>query len=474
MADDTQAPPITAQVLVVDDEEDHAEVMAEALRRLGHVCTLVHGADAAVDELKHGGFDLVVTDLKMVNEDDGMVVLAAARQHQPQAETVMVTAHGDVPTAKAAIRNGAFDFIEKPLDLEVFRTLCGNAINTVFLRAQNTELRSRLDENFGFEGIIGTSAPVRQLIVTLKQIAPSPLPVLITGESGTGKELVAQALHNNSKRSRKPFAPLNCAGLSESILEDELFGHVRGAFTGADKDRQGRFEYADGGTLFLDEVGDMPVPMQAKLLRVLESGEVVRVGSNEPRHVDVRLVSATNRPLEKMVADGTFREDLYFRIKGVELHLPALRERREDIALLTRHFVTRFAQKMEQAPPTVAEDLQALLNRFDWPGNVRQLMNVLQNMVVVHDGDTLEPRHLPAEIARKLDAGASAGVGDAGSSAGAGTVSSGGGALSLDQLEKRAIRDTLKATNGNREHAAKVLGIGERTLYRKLKEYGLK
>lgn len=473
MANEPQDPPITAQILVVDDEEDHAEVMAEALRRLGHVCTLVHGADPAIDELKHGGFDLVVTDLKMVGDDDGMKVLAAARQHQPQAETVMVTAHGDVPTAKAAIRNGAFDFIEKPLDLDVFRTLCGNAINTVFLRAQNTELRSRLDENFGFEGIIGTSAPVRQLIVTLKQIAPSPLPVLITGESGTGKELVAQALHNNSKRSRKPFAPLNCAGLSESILEDELFGHVRGAFTGADKERQGRFEYADGGTLFLDEVGDMPVPMQAKLLRVLESGEVVRVGSNEPRHVDVRLVSATNRPLEEMVADGTFREDLYFRIKGVELHLPALRERREDIALLTRHFVTRFAQKMEQDVPAVAEDLQALLNRFDWPGNVRQLMNVLQNMVVVHDGDTLEPRHLPAEIARKLDAGASAGVGDAGSSGG-GAAPSGGGALSLDQLEKRAIRDTLKATNGNREHAAKILGIGERTLYRKLKEYGLK
>ena len=471
MADETQAPPITAQILVVDDEPDHAEVMAEALRRQGHVCTLVHGPDEAIDELKHGGFDLVVTDLKMVGEEDGMSVLAAARQHQPQAETVMVTAHGDVPTAKAAIRNGAFDFIEKPLDLDVFRTLCGNAINTVFLRAQNTELRSRLDENFGFEGIIGTSAPVRQLIVTLKQIAPSPLPVLITGESGTGKELVAQALHNNSKRSRKPFAPLNCAGLSESILEDELFGHVRGAFTGADKERQGRFEYADGGTLFLDEVGDMPVPMQAKLLRVLESGEVVRVGSNEPRHVDVRLVSATNRPLEEMVADGTFREDLYFRIKGVELHLPALRERREDIPLLTKHFVTRFAQKMEQDVPAVAEDLQALLNRFDWPGNVRQLMNVLQNMVVVHDGDTLEPRHLPAEVARKLDAGASEGIGDAGSVSGGG---GGGGALSLDQLEKRAIRDTLKATNGNREQAAKILGIGERTLYRKLKEYGLK
>ncbi|MEM7625909.1 MAG: sigma-54 dependent transcriptional regulator [Planctomycetota bacterium] len=457
-ADDT----ITAQVLVIDDEPDHAEVMAEALRRIGHVCTLVNNLDDAKDELQHGNFDLVVTDLKMDSDDDGMQVLAAARQTQPNAETIMVTAHGDVPTAKAAIKGGAFDFIEKPLDLDVFRTLCGNALNTVFLRAQNDDLRSRLDEQFGFEGIIGNSPAIRQLITTMKQIAPSTIPVLITGESGTGKELVAQALHNNSKRDKKQFAPLNCAGLSESILEDELFGHVRGAFTGAEKDRQGRFEYAHGGTLFLDEVGDMPKAMQAKLLRVLESGEVVRVGSNEPRHVDVRLVSATNRDLAEMVKEGEFREDLFFRIKGVELRLPSLRERREDIPLLTRHFVTHYARQMEKDVPAVAEDVQMLLMQHDWPGNVRQLMNVIQNMVVIADGDTLEPRHLPPEVAQ-----AKAGGGDT-----AGSVNTGG--MSLDHLEKQAIREALRTTAGNREQAAKMLGIGERTLYRKLKEYGLK
>ncbi|MEM6458292.1 MAG: sigma-54 dependent transcriptional regulator [Planctomycetota bacterium] len=452
---------ITAQVLVVDDEPDHAEVMAEALRRLGHVCTLVHDLPAAEDELKHGGFDLVVTDLKMDGDEDGMRVLAAARATQPNAETVMVTAHGDVPTAKAAIKGGAFDFVEKPLDLDVFRTLCTNALNTVFLRAQNQELRGRLDERYGFEGIIGGSPAIRAVIATMKQIAPSPIPVLITGESGTGKELVAQAIHNNSKRAKRQFAPLNCAGLSESILEDELFGHVRGAFTGAEKDRQGRFEYAHGGTLFLDEVGDMPTSMQAKLLRVLQSGEVVRVGSNEPRIVDVRLVSATNHDLAERVKEGRFREDLYFRIKGVELRLPALRERREDIALLTRHFVQRYAQEMEREVPGVAEDTQTALMQFDWPGNVRQLMNVIQNMVVVADGDTLEPRHLPPEVAP----GSSQASGES-------RVSTGG--MSLDQLEKQAIRDTLRTTAGNREQAAKMLGIGERTLYRKLKEYGLK
>ena len=456
-----------AQVLVIDDEPDHAEVMAEALRRLGHVCTLVHNLPAATDELDHGSFDLVVTDLVMDHPDDGMNVLRHARQSQPHAETIMVTAHGDVPTAKAAIKTGAFDFIEKPLDLDVFRTLCNNALNTVFLRSQNADLRSRLDDRLGFEGIIGTSPAIRHLITTMKQIAPSPIPVLITGESGTGKELVAQALHNNSKRAGNRFAPLNCAGLSESILEDELFGHVRGAFTGADKDRQGRFEYADRGTLFLDEVGDMPRTMQAKLLRVLESGEVVRVGANEPKTVDIRLISATNQPLEQMVKDGTFREDLYFRVKGVELKLPPLRDRREDIPQIVRHFISRYAHEMEKDVPAVAEDVMQTLMQYDWPGNIRQLMNAVQNMVIMTDDDTIEPRHLPPEVSQA--AGNASGEGVEG-----GQKFTGGGGMSLDQLEKQAIRDTLRTTAGNREQAAKMLGIGERTLYRKLKEYGLK
>ncbi|WP_428386496.1 sigma-54-dependent transcriptional regulator [Mucisphaera sp.] len=450
----------TAQVLLVDDEEDHAEVMAEALRRLGHVCTLVHDRAAAEEELKHGQFDLIVTDLVMDAEDDGMRVLEAARMSQPHAETVMVTAHGDVPTAKKAIRGGAFDFIEKPLDLDVFRTLCTNALRTVFLRAQNTDLQQRLDEKYGFEGIVGDSSGIRGVITRLRQVAPTTIPVLILGESGTGKELVAQAVHNNSKRARKPFVPLNCAGLSESILEDELFGHVRGAFTGADKERQGRFEYADGGTLFLDEVGDMPLAMQAKLLRVLESGEVVRLGSNETKHVDVRLVSATNRDLAELVSKGEFREDLYFRIKGAEVTLPALRERREDIPVLVRHFVERFAREYERSVPEVAEDVQLALSGYAWPGNVRQLINVVQNMLVITEGDRIEPRHLPSEIRPAANED--------------GMFAEDPNAMSLDQIEKRAIREALRVTAGNREQAAKALGIGERTLYRKLKEYGLK
>ncbi|MFA9480416.1 sigma-54-dependent transcriptional regulator [Phycisphaerales bacterium AB-hyl4] len=463
MADQNQDN-ITAQVLVVDDEPDHAEVMAEALRRMGHVCTLVHDLDAAKDELTHGQFDLVVTDLVMDTERDGMEVLATARQHQPNAETVLVTAHGDVPTAKAAIKGGAYDFIEKPLDLDVFRTLCTHAIQAVGLRGENTQLRERLDEQYGFEGIIGNSQPMRQLITRMKQVAPSPIPVLITGESGTGKELVAQAIHNNSKRAKKQFVPLNCAGLSESILEDELFGHVRGAFTGAERDREGRFEYAHGGTLFLDEVGDMPLTMQAKLLRVLESGEVVRLGANATRHVDVRLISATNHDLKALVKEGKFREDLYFRIAGAELKLPPLRERRDDIPMLVRHYVLKFSKEMDRepaGPPEVAEDVMMTLMQAPWPGNVRQLMNAVQNMLVIAEGDRIEPRHLPPDL-RGSESPQVAGLLPDPST------------MNLEQIEKRAIRNALRINHGNREAAAKMLGIGERTLYRKLKEYGLK
>ncbi|MCC7193420.1 MAG: sigma-54-dependent Fis family transcriptional regulator [Phycisphaeraceae bacterium] len=457
MSEATDTP--TAQILVVDDEVDHAEVMAEVLRRQGHVCTIVHSLTAAQEELRHGQFDLIVTDLRMEGEEDGLQVLATARQSQAGAETILVTAHGGVSTCKAALKQGAYDFIEKPLDLDVFRTLTQHAIQAVMLRAQNTHLRERIDETYGFEGIIGSSPAIRRLITTMRQIAPSTIPVLITGESGTGKELVAQAIHNNSKRARHHFVAINCAGLSESILEDELFGHVKGAFTGADRDRQGRFEYANGGTLFLDEVGDMPPLMQAKLLRVLESGEVVRLGSNEPRHVDVRLLSATNRNLDEMVKQHQFREDLYFRIKGVNLHLPALRERREDIPVLARHFVHKFAAQFDRPAIDLTEETQTALMSFDWPGNVRQLINVLQNMIAIADGERLELRHLPPEI-RGAD--------------GAGEISVGGPPMSLDQLEKQAIRDALRVNKGNREAAAKMLGIGERTLYRKLKEYGLK
>ncbi len=459
MPDSSDIP--TAQILIVEDEVEHAEVMAEALRRLGHVCTIVHSLPEAQQELKHGHFDLIVTDLVMDSDDDGLQVLAAARADHPHAETVLVTAHGDVPTCRAALKQGAFDFIEKPLDLEVFRSLVTNALRAVMLRHPSRPSQSADDDSIS-HGIIGTSVAIRQVLATIQRIAPSDIPVLITGESGTGKELIAAALHNLSRRQSKHFVPLNCAGLSESILEDELFGHVKGAFTGADKDRQGRFEYADQGTLFLDEVGDMPMVMQAKLLRVLESGEVVRMGSNAPKHVDVRLISATHRDLNEMVKGEKFREDLFFRIRGAEVHLPPLRDRREDISLLADAFIQDYVQRNDLTPPPFADDTLTMLMQYHWPGNVRQLRNVVQNMIVTADGPVLEPRHLPAEVrsGEGVDLGSDPAKAESG--------------LSLDQIEKRAIREALHINKGNREQAAKMLGIGERTLYRKLKEYGLK
>jgi DNA-binding NtrC family response regulator len=475
---------IVAQVLIVEDEIEHAEVMAEALRRPGHICTIVNGIEAAAQELEHGSFDVIVTDLRMpesagvhgVNPDGGnagMRVLEMSSRFQPDAETVMVTAHGDVPTARDAFKHGAFDFVEKPLDLIVFRSVVNRAAEQAVLRGEAVELKE-LVQHDGFEGIVAGSEAMRKILKTVKTVANSKLPVLITGESGTGKELIAQAVHNNSPRSKKRFVTMNCAGQAESLLEDQLFGHVRGAFTGAEKDREGVFEYSDQGTVFLDEIGDMPLPMQAKLLRVLESGEVVRLGSNESKHVDVRFVSATNQDFNAMTADGTFRQDLYFRINGAHIHLPPLRERREDIPRIVRHAIAKFGSELlsGQPIPEISDAAMLRLTAFRWPGNVRQLINVIENMIVMAIGDAdegqvvkVDVQHIPVEVTAVEGDGL---VGDAVNVAGslAGT--------SLEQLEKQAIRETLKITGGNREQTAKLLGIGERTLYRKLKDYGLR
>ncbi len=480
-----------AQVLIVEDEPDHADVMADALRKPGHVCTIVGGVAEALDELRGGSFDVVVTDLRMPisagfdaepggqvdpdGGDAGLVVLRAARSLQPEAETVMVTAHGDVATARAAFKEGVFDFIEKPLDLELFRSLINRAAEAVLLRHESGELGD-LVQHDGFEGIIAGSEAMRKIINTVRTVAASPIPVLITGESGTGKELIARAVHANSPRAKGRYVTFNCAGQSETLLEDQLFGHVRGAYTGADRDREGVFEYATNspggpGTVFLDEIGDMPMAMQAKLLRVLESGEVVRLGANEPRKIDVRFVSATNKDLKPAIDRGEFRGDLYFRINGSHIHLPPLRERREDIPRIARHAIAKASEQMAPGKPVPGITDAALMRlaSYPWPGNVRELLNVVQNMTVTALGEagegsaTLDVRHIPDDV-RTPDADEMPEPSGAGSLAG----------TSLDQLEKRAIRETLRLTGGNREQTAKMLGIGERTLYRKLKEYGLR
>ena len=453
----------TLTALIVDDEPEHAQTMADALRKPGHVCTIRHGRAEAEDELRHGAFDVIVTDLVMEGPTAGLEVLELAKRLQPDAETIMVTAHGDIPTAKKALQGGAYDFIEKPLDLVVFRNLVQRAAETVVLRHQNSRLKGELDAAYGFEGIIGDSPAMRQVVALVRQVAPSSIPVLIRGESGTGKELVAAAIHKASRRADRRYVTFNAAGQSESLLEDQLFGHVRGAFTGADRDREGVFEFADKGTLFLDEIGDMPLTMQPKLLRVLETGDVVRLGANEQRKTDVRFVSATNRDLGQMAKDGRFREDLYYRIRGAEIVIPPLRERREDIPLLVTHAVGKYAAELGRQRPDVPQPVMMRLVGYDWPGNVRELFNAVHRMVVTAQGPELSLRDVPDEIRSADDA-----------TEGQGAVGSSLAGVGLDKLEKEAIRQTLAMTAGNREQAAQMLGIGERTLYRKLKEYGLR
>jgi two-component system response regulator HydG len=454
------------RVLVIDDEVDHADVMCEALERQKCDCDQGHSLDDAKRYMKRKRYDVIVTDLRMDGDRDGLEVLKHAKDLDEPPPVILVTAVNDVPTSKEALREGVYDYITKPLDLDDFRAQVGRAAEKSRLRRRNKDLETEIAEvtidEGGFEGIVGNSQAMKRVIDTAKQIARSQIPVLILGESGTGKELVAKAIHNHSDRRKQRLVTLNCAGLSESILEDELFGHVKGAFTGAQSDRAGRFEHADGGTLFLDEIGDMPASMQAKLLRVLENGEVIRLGDNEPRQVDVRIVSATNRDIEQMVADKEFREDLYFRIKGVTLRLPALRERRDDIPLLMHFFVRRAADQYDKEIDKIAPEVQQAFMAAPWPGNVRQLKSTVDNLVVMTSGETITADALPPELTPGT-ADPATGVGGLDGLVG----------ISIEQAEVELIRNTLKLTGGNREQAAKILKIGERTLYRKIKEYDL-
>jgi len=447
-----------ADILVVDDEVSHAEAVAEALSRLQHNCEQAHSGTEAITRLEQQHFDVIVTDLVLGGEHDGLAVLAAARKRSPGTEVILITAHSSVATCRSALQDGAFDYIEKPLDLDELRAVVQRASERTAQQRLIRELREQLDKHYGLEGIIGNSAAMISVLETVRRIAPSNLPVLIQGASGTGKELVARAIHGNSRRSANRFVALNCAGLSETLLEDELFGHVKGAYTGAAADRKGRFEYADGGTMFLDEVGDMPMAMQAKLLRVLENGELVPVGSNEPVHVDVRIISATNTNLEQRVEKKLFRQDLFFRLNGVSIQLPPLSRRREDIPMLIEHFIKLAGDAHGTKVTGISPEAQRALMAFDWPGNVRQLRNVVENMVVLAEEGKLGTGDLPPEIH-------------------GGEPADRGGALvgmSISEAEKELIRNTLRMVGGNRTQAAKILGIGERTLYRKIKEYGLK
>ncbi|MDA0970945.1 MAG: sigma-54 dependent transcriptional regulator [Planctomycetota bacterium] len=460
------SPPLVS-VLVVDNDLAHARTMAEVLERLGYRCVVAGGGREGAERIANEVFDVVVTDL-MMNDIGGLDILAAAKQASPETQVIVVTGHGTIPSAVAAMQQGAYSYLQKPLDLAQLRSAVEKAAEGVLLKRENLELNRRLDEKFGFEGVIGSSPLMLGLVDRLKRIAPTDASVLIQGETGTGKELVAQAIHQNSPRKPKPFVALNCAALSENILESELFGHIRGAFTDASSDRVGKFEYANGGTLFLDEVGDMPMATQIKLLRVLESSEITRVGSNTPVKVNVRILSATNRNLEEAIAAGSFRSDLYHRLKVITIAIPTLKERAADIPLLIEHFLKQFAKRHNKKIRGVSPAARMRLVSYGWPGNVRQLRNVIESMVVVDIDGTLDIDDLPLEL--EPEAAAAERVPDlVDMHAGLATLVG----KSLEEIERIFIGETLKLTGGNREQAADMLGIGERTLYRKIKEFQL-
>ena len=446
------------RVLVIDDDEGHAQAVAESLERIGYDCTVATSGREGLRLIEEQEFDIVLTDLLM-DEVDGMAILQKAKRELPDAEVVILTGYNTAKAAVNAMQAGAATYLIKPLDIGELRTVVDKRAQSRRLARSNLQLRRQLDERFGFEGLIGNAPAMHDVIARLRQIAPTSARVLITGESGTGKELVANALHVNSPRRNKPFVPLNCAALGENVLESELFGHVKGAFTGADRERKGYFEAANGGTLFLDEVSEIPPSTQVKLLRVLESGEVVRMGSNEPIKVSVRVVSATNRDLPEVIAAGKFRDDLYHRLKVVGVKLPPLRARREDIPLLVEHFLKIYSAAHGKPIRGISPAARKALMAYAWPGNVRELKNAIESMVVIDADGLLDLDDLTEEIQATAPgasepAGADALVG-----------------RPLDEVEKHYIAEALKLTEGNREEAAGLLGIGERTLYRKIKEY---
>lgn len=453
-------PPL--RVLIVDNDAALAMAMEESLVKVGYECVVAISGPEGARRIEQENFDIVITDLVM-NDVDGMEILSRARQALPDGLVVMVTGHATVPKAVEAMQLGAYNFLEKPITPAKLRTVVEKAADAVRLRRTNLELNQRLDERFGFEGIIYASDKMKTVIERLKRIAPTDVSVLITGENGTGKELIAQAIHQNSPRKGKRIVPLNCAAVAENLVESELFGHVKGAFTDAANDRMGAFEYANGGTLFLDEIGDMPIPTQIKLLRVLEDHQITRVGDNKQIKVNIRIVSATNRNLEEAIKVGSFRSDLYFRLKVVTIHLPALRERREDIVPLVDHFRKLFSKRHHKPIKSITPAATKRLFAYDWPGNIRQLRNAMETMVVLDFDGVLDVDDLPPELAELSQ-----------EPTGSTALVSGPSELigqSMDNIERWAIEQTLKLTAGNREEAAKILDIGARTLYRKLEKY---
>ncbi len=444
------------RLLVVDDDARLRRVLQILGHKIGLNCVAAASADAALAAFRAERSDLVVTDLKMPGRD-GLELLRELREIDAEVPVVVLTAHGSVATAVEAMKLGAVDYLQKPFDVDALEMVIRRALDLSRFRLENRYLREQASSAHRFGELVGNSPAMLAVFDLLAQAAPTRSSVLIVGETGTGKELVARALHDLSPRKDKLFVPLNCTAIPSDLLESELFGHVRGAFSGAQADRTGKFQAADEGTLFLDEVGDMDVRLQAKLLRVLEEGVIEPLGTNRRIPVDVRIVSSTNRDLDRAMREGSFREDLYFRLNVFQVRLPPLRERSEDIPGLAEAFLAAFARDLGKPPSRLTAESAALLRAYGWPGNARELRNLMERAVVLCNDATI-----PAALVRSfLPAGAAA------------AVTQHDLEPALDALERHMILDALAASGDNKHAAAGLLGIGERTLWTKLRKHGL-
>ena len=439
----------------MDDDSAHRTMLRTLLTGWGYTISEADDGSTAIQKVHEQAFDLILMDIRMIKVS-GLEALTEIKAFNPAIPVIIMTAYSSVESAVEALKNGAYDYLTKPLDFDELRLTMQRAMDHTHLREENRLLRESLGSQFDTRNIIGRSEAMVRLLETVAQVAASEATVLITGESGTGKEMIAGAIHFNSRRKEGPFVRINCAAITETLLESELFGHEKGAFTGAHRRKEGRFVQAHGGSLFLDEISEMSHAMQVKLLRVLQERELTRVGGEDPIRVDVRVIAATNRDLVQDMEAGRFREDLYYRLNVVNLHIPPLRQRREDIPLLAQHFLTRFSEKNRKSFKGITPQAMDRLLKYDWPGNVRELMNAVERGVVLGRSEYLDVEDLPLlvdELGKQR------------------SVSPLQGDLSLEEVEKSTILKALESTGGNKSEAARRLGITRKTLTAKLKKY---
>ena len=448
-------------VLVVDDDHAHRVMLRTLISGWEYLVEEADDGETAIAAVHEKAFDLILMDIRMIKVS-GLEALAEIQKYNPAIPIIIMTAYSSVETAVTALKNGAYDYLTKPLDFDELRLVMARAVDHRHLKEENRLLKERLGDQFNTQNIIGRSQVMAKLLETVAQVAPSEATVMVTGESGAGKELIAGAVHYNSPRKDGPFVKMNCAAVTETLLESELFGHEKGAFTGAHKRKEGKFRQADGGSLFLDEVGEMSLSMQVKLLRALQEMEFFRVGGEELIKVNVRVIAATNKDLLQEVEAGRFREDLYYRLNVVTLAVPSLADRREDIPLLARHFLERFSEKNHKKIKGFSPHAMDQMLRYTWPGNVRELMNAVERAVVMSRAELIQPDDLPPEIQNRQQEDPvdfSLKIWDEG--------------VSLEEMEKATIIKTLESTAGNKSEAARRLGITRKTLRKKLKGYGV-